>query len=149
MSKIENIEKIDKEVPGVEFVIVGDGDAFEEMQSKADAANKKLGRRAVVLTGGRTDVNEILATADVCVGVSRAILEPMAMEKKCVVAGQEGYIGIIDENNLSEAIGCNFTCRGCKTLDGDILTNDIIKLFNLNEEESQKTASFGKYVVDN
>ena len=75
-------EKINAAVPGVEVVIVGDGDSFPDMKAAADAANEKLGRNAIVLTGGRTDINEIHGTADVCVGVSRAILEPMAMEKK-------------------------------------------------------------------
>lgn len=146
---IENIEKIDKEIPGVEVVIVGDGDAYSDMKKKADEANEKLKRRAIILSGGRTDINEIHGTADVCVGVSRAILEPMAMEKRCVVAGQEGYIGILDENKLAEAIDCNFTCRGCAPLDGEILADDIIKLFKMNDEEAKKVTDYGKYVVDN
>lgn len=146
---IENIEKIDKAVPGIEVVIVGDGDAFADMKAAADSANERLGRRAVILTGPRTDINEIHGTADVCVGVSRAILEPMAMEKKCVVAGQEGYIGILDPDKLAEAIDCNFTCRGCAPLDGGVLSDDIIKLFGMNEEESKKVTDYGKYVVDN
>jgi len=145
---IENIRKLDAAVPGIEVVIVGDGDAFSDMQKMADDANALLGRRAVILTGGRTDVNEIHATADVCVGVSRAILEPMAMEKKCLVAGQEGYIGIIDDTNLEEAIGCNFTCRGCRPLDGDVMTSDIIKLFEMDDADGKRVSDFGKYVVD-
>ena len=38
------IEKIDKEVPGIEVVIVGDGDAYSDMKQKADEANEKLKR---------------------------------------------------------------------------------------------------------
>jgi len=146
---IENIEKINAAVPGIEVVIVGDGDSFPDMKAAAEAANKKLGRNAVILTGGRTDINEIHGAADVCVGVSRAIFEPMAMEKKCVIAGQEGYIGILDETKLQEGIDCNFTCRGCAPLDGEILAQDIIKLFEMNEEESKKVTDYGKYVIDN
>lgn len=145
---IEKIEKINRAVPGVEVVIVGDGDAYPKMKEKADEANKRLGRRAIILTGGRTDINEILATADVCVGVSRAILEPMAMEKKCVVAGQEGYIGILDESKLDEAVDCNFTCRGCAPLDAERLSDDIIKLFFIDESQAKAATNFGKHVVD-
>lgn len=145
---IEKIDKIDSAVPGIEVVIVGDGGAFADMKAAAEEANKKLGRRAVILTGGRTDINEIHATADVCVGVSRAILEPMSMEKKCVIAGQEGYIGILDESKLDEAIGCNFTCRSCDPLDADRLSDDIIKLLKMSAEESKKLTDYGKYVVE-
>lgn len=146
---IEKIEKINAAVPGVEVIIVGDGDSYAEMKQKADEANKRLGRRAIILTGGRTDINEIHAAAEVCVGVSRAILEPMCMEKKCVIAGQEGYIGILDESKLAEAIDCNFTCRGCAPLDSDRLADDIISLFKCSDEESKKITDYGKYVVDN
>ncbi len=145
---IEKIEKINDAVPGVEAVIVGDGDSYAEMKAAADEANKKLGRNAVILTGGRVDINEIHATADVCVGVSRAVLEPMAMEKRCVVAGQEGYIGILDETKLEEARDCNFTCRGCKKLDFDVLSDDIIKLFKMDSDEAKKVTDYGKMVVD-
>lgn len=145
---MDKLDKIAAAVPGVEFIIVGGGGAYENVKTKADKVNRDLGRRAVILAGQRTDVNMVLAAADVCVGVSRAILEPMAMEKLCVIAGQEGYIGILDENNLGEAVDCNFTCRKCAPLDADILADDIIKLFHMDEDEAHATRLFGKNVVD-
>ncbi len=145
---IEKIEKIDKAVPGVEVIIVGGGDCYDDMCQKAEEANKTLGRRAIIMAGPRTDINEIHANADVCVGVSRAILEPMIMEKKCIVAGQEGYIGILTPEKLDTAILCNFTCRGCDKLDFDIMSDDIIKLFNADENESKEITDYGKSVVE-
>lgn len=145
---IEKISKIDAAVPGVEVIIVGGGDCLEDMTQKADEANKLLGRRAIIMAGPRTDINEIHANADVCVGVSRAILEPMIMEKKCIVAGQEGYIGILTPEKLDMAIKCNFTCRGCEKLDFDKLSDDIIKLFDMNIEQSKEVTDYGKSVVE-
>lgn len=145
---IEKIEKIDKAVPGVEVIIVGGGDCLADMTEKAEAANKRLGRRAVIMAGPRTDINEIHANAEVCVGVSRAILEPMIMEKKCVVAGQEGYIGILTPDKLDMAIKCNFTCRGCTPLDFDVLSDDIIKLFAMDADAEKETTDYGKSVVE-
>lgn len=145
---IEKIKKLDNAVPGIEVIIVGGGDCYEDMRKKADIANATLGRRAIIMAGPRTDINKIHANADVSVGVSRAILEPMIMEKKCVVVGQEGYIGILDEGKLDTAIKCNFTCRGCDKLDNDIMTDDIIKLLNMNEEESKQVTDYGKWVVE-
>lgn len=145
---IEKIEKINASVPGVEVIIVGAGECLEDMTEKAEEANKRLGRRAVIMAGARTDINEIHANADVCVGVSRAILEPMIMEKKCVVAGQEGYIGILTPEKLDMAIKCNFTCRGCVPLDADVLSDDIIKLFNMDSHQAKEVTDYGKSVVE-
>lgn len=145
---IEKIKKLDEAVPGIEVIIVGGGDCYDDMNQKAQMANASLGRRAVIMAGPRTDINEIHANADVSVGVSRAILEPMIMEKKCVVVGQEGYIGILDEDKLETAIKCNFTCRGCDKLDNDIMTDDIIKLLNMDEQQSKQVTDYGKWVVE-
>ena len=132
----------------MEVIIVGGGDCLEDMTQKAEEVNKRLGRRAIIMAGPRTDINEIHANADVCVGVSRAILEPMIMEKKCVVAGQEGYIGILTPDKLDMAIKCNFTCRGCAPLDSDTLSDDIIRLFNMNPEQAKEVTDYGKSVVE-
>lgn len=145
---IENIARIDAAVPGVEAIIVGGGDCYDDMAAKAEETNAALGRRAVIMAGPRTDINEIHANADVCVGVSRAILEPMIMEKKCVVAGQEGYIGVLTPDKLDTAIGCNFTCRGCVPLDNAKLSDDIIKLLLTDGAEEKKITDYGKSVVE-
>lgn len=145
---IENIARIDAAVPGVEAIIAGGGDCYDDMAAKAEAANAALGRRAVIMAGPRTDINEIHANADVCVGVSRAILEPMIMEKKCVVAGQEGYIGILTPDKLDTAIGCNFTCRGCAPLDKSKMADDIIALLKADGDEAKKITDYGKSVVE-
>jgi len=145
---LENMAYLDSVIAGIEFVIVGEGKSSSKIKSLADKVNKSLSRRAVILTGQRTDVNKIHATADVCVGVSRAILEPMAMKKACIIAGQEGYIGILGQNNLKDAIDCNFTCRGCDKLDSKRLSDDIIKILTMSESEYFSVASFGNDIVN-
>ncbi len=144
---LSRMEKLDSLIPGIELVIVGGGGAFDEIKDIADSVNTKLSRRAVVLAGRRTDINEIHASADVCVGVSRAILEPMSMKKPCVIAGHQGYIGILDETNLPTAIETNFTCRGCALTDADTLLEDILTLFGMDGDTLTKTAQFGRDVV--
>ncbi len=144
---LERMEKLDELFPGIEFVIVGGGGAFDEVSEIADRVNTALSRRAVILAGRRTDINEIHASADVCVGVSRAILEPMSMKKPCVIAGHQGYIGILSEHNLPVAIETNFTCRGCALTEPDTLLGDITTLLSMEPEELGKVAAFGKKVV--
>jgi len=144
---IDEFTYITKNVPNAELLIVGGGEHFDALKEKADEVNTKLERRAIVLTGPRTDVNEVIATSSVCVGVSRAILEPMAMERLCVVAGDAGYIGIMTEDKLKTAIACNFTCRGCAPVNSRIMADDIIRLMHMNSEEADALRKFAGEVV--
>ena len=72
-------ETLYREIPGFELLIVGGGTAFEALKTRADELNRKAGRALVVkLTGARTDVAELIGSADVFVGVSRSALEAMS-----------------------------------------------------------------------
>ena len=61
----------------------------------------------------------------------------MAAEKPSIIAGNEGYIGIFDQDKLGISIDTNFCCRGCRETDENILYEDIIKLMGLPEAEKQ------------
>lgn len=144
---IDEFAHMAEAVPNLELIIVGGGDHFDALKEKASKVNADMGRSAITLTGPRTDVNEIIATSKVCVGVSRAILEPMAMERLCIVAGDPGYIGIMDESKLDEAVNCNFTCRGCDPVVSRSMADDIIKLFAMDDSEANKLRTFAGKVV--
>lgn len=93
-------------------VIVGSGGRFEELKSKAEKVNAAVGRRCVIMTGGRTDIYRFTALCDVFVGVSRSALEAMACGKPTILAGNQGYLGLYTEAVLPQCIATNFTCRG-------------------------------------
>ncbi|MBE7004895.1 MAG: polysaccharide pyruvyl transferase CsaB [Ruminococcaceae bacterium] len=130
-------------IPGVQLLIAGGGDVFDEIKARADAANEKAGERYVVMTGARTDINEIAAAGELFVGVSRAALEAMAAEKPVIVAGNEGYIGLFDESKLALAQSNNFCCRGCEQSAEDRLYNDIV--YAMCELDREKRVDLGKY----
>lgn len=144
---IDEFEYIAQKISNPELIIVGGGDHYDALLAKANEVNSRIGRPGIILTGPRTDVNEIIATSKVCIGVSRAILEPMAMERLCIVAGDPGYIGIMDESKLEDAIECNFTCRGFEAVNPRTMADDIIKLFTMNEDEADKLRTFAGNVV--
>ena len=101
---IEIAPRLDKAVPGVQLLIAGGGNVFDELNAKAAAVNEQMGRRCVVMTGPRTDINEIVAAGQVFVGVSRAALEAMSAGKPVIVAGNEGYHGLFGpDNNCTRA----------------------------------------------
>ncbi len=140
---IEVTPYIRSKIHNLEVVIVGGGNDFENIKNEAEAINKELGERVIIVTGGRTDINKFVASAKVFVGVSRAALEAMAAKKPAVIAGNEGYIGIFDEGKLSLAIDTNFCCRGCEEVSAKSLSEDLISILGEENRERQKT--LGEY----
>lgn len=145
---IETVEKLNPITENLKCLIVGGGNDFENVKKEADAANERIGRKAIVLSGARTDINKLVAPADLFVGVSRAALEAMAAEKPTVIAGNEGYIGLFDEDKLDVGLSTNFCCRGCRETDAETLTQDIGNFFGLWEEEQKKLGQYSRKVVE-
>ncbi len=144
---VEIVPEIVKICPDIEIVIVGGGNVFDKLQEKADAVNTLLGKRHIILTGGRTDIYKFAALGDIFVGVSRSALEAMACEKPVIVAGNEGYIGIFDEDKLPVSIETNFCCRGLAPSCCEKLLVDVKTLLTNSEEENMRLGSFARQVI--
>ncbi len=140
-------EELAKAVPGLEIVIVGGGNVFGELSAEAEAVNRRAGRRIITLTGPRTDINRFANLADVFVGVSRSALEAMASQKPVIVAGNEGYIGIFDEDKLAVGIDTNFCCRGCDAATPERLLADCRKLLGNTAEENDRLGRYGRQMI--
>ncbi len=143
---IEATPEVLAAVPDLEVVIVGGGNDYEPVRAKAEEMNRRLGRRVIITTGPRTDINKFAAAAQVFVGVSRAALEAMAAEKPAIIAGNEGYIGIFDEDKLQVSIDTNFCCRGCEMTTAEGLTRDLVRL--LGEGGNELCERLGEYSLE-
>jgi len=139
--------ELDRRLPGVQILIAGGGDAFNALRAKADAINSAAGRRIVTMTGPRTDVNEIIAAGDVFVNVSRSALEAMATEKPVILAGNEGYIGLISADNINAARESNFCCRGFPMPTEERLMADIVRCFDIPPEERAALGAFERAFI--
>lgn len=139
--------KLAEEFPGLQMVIVGSGDVYEELKAAAEQANHQIGRNCIVMTGARTDINRLVAVCDVFLGVSRAALEAMAEEKPVVLAGNEGYIGIFSERTLDKARESNLCCRSCPPLEENVLIRDVTALLHTSAEERNKLGRYGRELV--
>ena len=71
----------------------------------------------------------------------------MASGKPCIIAGNEGYIGLFDENKLDIALKTNFCCRGCDKSETAVLTQDIANFFGMWEEDVNKISEYSRKVV--
>ncbi len=135
---IEAVPDLYAEIPNLEVVIVGGGNDFEKIRKEAEKMNEETGSRIIITTGARTDINKFVASGDVFVGVSRAALEAMACHKPAIIAGNEGYIGIFDEDKLQISIDTNFCCRGCEMTTTRQLKDDLLKILEPEKAEYRK-----------
>lgn len=135
-------------IPGLRMLIVGGGDVYDELLKKSNEANALVGRECITMTGSRTDINELVAVADVFVGVSRAALEAMAAAKTTIVAGNEGYIGIFGRDKLELAQENNFCCRGCELSTENQLYRDVVHAFTeMTDEQRRQAGDYGREVI--
>lgn len=144
---IEAVRSIEPIVENLKVLIVGGGDDYEKVKEEAEAVNKEFGRDIIKLAGSRIDIAELIAPAKLFVGVSRAALEAMAAEKPVIVAGNEGYIGLFDENKMDVALSTNFCCRGCAMSTSAQLAQDIGEFFGMWESDREKIGKFGRNMI--
>ncbi len=128
-----------------EIVIVGDGNDFPALSKKVEDANKKIGGRSIILTGARSDINKFAAAADIFIGVSRSVLEAMSASKPVVIAGNQGYLGIMDDSKLQIARDTNFCCRGCEMTNAETLCRDVCTLLEMMDSDKDAFAEMGQY----
>ncbi len=130
-----------------ELLLVGGGDDFPRLKAAAERANAAVGRRIVILTGPRTDINRLIATGDLFVGVSRAALEAMAMQKPVILAGNQGYLGIYTNAKFETAYASNFCCRGETDTTPEALMRDITAFFAMSDAEKRALGTIGREMV--
>ena len=136
-----------RDYPDTDIVIVGAGDDFERLTDAAIEADKLAGRRAVVLAGGRADINRFTAMADIFIAVSRSALEAMSAGVPTVVAGNQGYLGIFSSEKLETARSTNFCCRGCPDATPEQLERDLRELLAMSPEQLREIGEYGRSVV--
>jgi hypothetical protein len=128
-----------KEFPEHKILIIGDGDNFRRLRAEAEAVNRKLGTKGILLAGKCDDVPALLKYAEVFVGVSRAALEAMTFGIPTVIAGDEGYGGIVSNQSFDKLAATNFCARGEGALNRSGLICDLRTL--LSSPTQRETAS--------
>ena len=144
---IAAMQKLDPLIGNLKLLIVGGGSDFDAVQKEAGEMNQILGREAILLAGARTDINRLVAPADLFVGVSRAALEAMAAAKPTIIAGNEGYIGLFDKDKIDLCFSTNFCCRGCPQPETETLANEIGAFFGMWDEDREKLGQFSREFV--
>lgn len=92
------------------ITLAGGGECLEELRHTI-ASLPPVCAEILRLPGNVCDMAALLRTADVFVGVSRAALEAVACGCRVVLAGNEGFGGVLDEQNFDHFAEGNFCCR--------------------------------------
>jgi glycosyltransferase involved in cell wall biosynthesis len=87
---IDAVRVLGRELP-LRLVIVGDGNARNELERFAAEINAELGRPAVIFTGELLDPRPAYAAADIVVGMGGSALRGMAFNKPAIIVGEQGF----------------------------------------------------------
>ena len=124
----------------VEIVIGGGGGALERVRARAREVNSELGFECVKAVGQVRDVPELLRSADIFVGVSRAAIEASLCGASVIICGDEGFLGALREDNFARGLTSNFCARGLAPATARSLYREIEKLLSQNREERLESA---------
>lgn len=144
---IEIAPRLEQAIPGIQLLIVGGGNVYDDLKAMADQVNEDLGYSCITMPGPRTDINHIIAAGEIFVGVSRSALEAMSAGKPVIVAGNEGYQGLFTPEKLPAAQEGNFCCRGMELSSGEALFQDVVTAFSLSQEEKETLGAYGRQVI--
>ncbi len=138
--------RLHDDFPDVKITLVGGGSEFERIRALAEGINTVCGRAVVEAVGARGDIERLLSEADIFVGVSRAALEAASCGLPVILCGNEGYAGILSEDNIPAH--SNFCGRGCPMPDAETLYRDVRRLLLMSQEERRALGNFGReYVI--
>ncbi len=114
--------------PHIQIHIYGTGDDMERVRAAAKSANLKAGKEIVHLFGACATVCEKMNEGAMLIGVSRAALEAACRGLPVILAGNDGYGGILTEEVYKNERNDNFCCRNKKRASADVLCADILYL---------------------
>lgn len=148
LAAIEAMDGLDREVPGAELIVVGQGPEERAVARAAERMNGRLGRKAVFALGGRGDIARILSLGDVVVGTASVALEAMASGRPVVAAGKGGYFGIVRPENLDEAdTSCFADHVDVSQVTPEALRQDLVALLR-HPAEARRLGSFGREMAE-
>ncbi len=146
---MEIIPELAGRIQSLKVIMVGSGNILDVVSKRAQEINSQTGRDTVIIAGSRTDINKFTALADLFIGFGRSSLEALAAGRPLILAGNVGYIGILDEHSLDAAIKSNFSGRGYSKAESDTLKDDIMKvLLQMGTEERKALGGFGRSVIE-
>lgn len=139
-----------KKYNDIQIMIIGGGTEYKKIAEISQKINKKSNYKLIIATGAVTNPTSFFEKSSLFVGVSRAALEAMAHGLPVILLGNEGYLGLLNEDKLPIAQQSNFTCRNSsKKCDKKILFDEICHYFELSDRQKQHLADLSYQTIKN
>lgn len=143
LTAIDVVARLAAELP-VRLVVVGDGPARPAVAARAEQANARAGRRAVVLTGQLDDPRPAYAAAAIALGMGSSALRALAFARPLVVQGERGFFEL-----LTRASADTFLRQGWYGLGGGgaAQLEAILRELCADEARRKDLGEFGRRLV--
>jgi glycosyltransferase involved in cell wall biosynthesis len=127
----------------LDLVIVGNGDAEDAVRRRAEAANRKLGRLAVILVGQMIDPRPAYAAADLVLGQGGSAMRAMSFAKPLIVIGEKGFSLPFLESTSAAFFEQGLWGMGSGDVVPEVLAGQIRALLE-DAEAYESAAAFGR-----
>jgi len=145
---VQAVEELHREFPQLRLWVAGEGVGRRAVEERTQAANALAGVELVRFMGALPRVWEVMGECDLVVGVSRAALEAMACGCNVILAGGEGFGGLLREEDLPQREQDNFTARLCgRDVEVEDLKAALREFFSLPREERRRRGQFFRSYV--
>lgn len=120
---------------GIHALIVGDGPGYEELTRIGERANNLLGEKLIHFTGNKLNLVDFYSTSDCVVGTGRVAIEGLAAKKTIIATGNDGYFGLINEENFYDAWKVYFGDHGSNIVNNAMYLYDDLRKFYFEQKK--------------
>ncbi|MDP4090497.1 MAG: glycosyltransferase [Bacillota bacterium] len=91
--------KLANDYSNIHAIVIGDGDGKKILEREASMLNKCAEREVLHFVGPKYNVLDYYAASDIVVGTGRVALEAMSCAKPVIAVGNDGYVGIVNDES--------------------------------------------------
>nr|WP_298097773.1 glycosyltransferase family 4 protein [uncultured Shinella sp.] len=142
---IDAVDILGQQHPVV-LALVGDGPARAALEKRADAVNRRLGRRAVVLCGQQLDPRSAYAAADLVVAMGSSALRTLAIGRPLIVQGERAFSEIFEPATLDIFLNQGFYGLADDEPGAGRLAAQIERLLS-DDDLRSRLADYGRRIV--
>lgn len=128
-------ERLFEKFRDLDIVICGGGSEYPRILEAARKVNVRTGCEQIRTVGHAEDMSSVLREASLFIGVSRAALEAMSCAVPVILAGNEGFFGVVTEEHLAHCEKSNFCCRGEDKIGSEVLFDAICTVLAMTPSE--------------
>jgi glycosyltransferase involved in cell wall biosynthesis len=132
----------------VKLVIVGDGDARDDVREAAEAANARAGRQVVVMAGQMDDPRPAYAAADIALGTGGSALRSLAFGTPLIVQGELGFWKLLEPATVDDFHWAGWYGVGDSGDDGPRRLRDALLPLLTDPSRRRELGAFGRSVAN-